>query len=477
MAVPLVAADPIPAKLEKYEQELQAARQGRSLELSDGEIRRALRVEHEAMWPEIVSGDKNLKRSHFIENSNDFEYEEIRPKIRRLIRFKLDEKNAIEKLELCRMAQNGSRSGATTATPYARPIATQLKLTAQKPVIWSPAKAKSCTPAEFMQQLRKFATRTLQYRLDTVEGYANYMALIRDSLTSETLVSVDVQWDAWETKNPAAQPTDALIQAWLELMLTEHTSARQLRAEYKARKQSDSSLSGLNNFIRETKKSLQRLSETGNLPTLFDQKCDFYENMHPKIKESKVKEFGRIDVLESSDSFDSYIEQLQIVAVEELQHISTPPKSVEGEHKGKFSRWNKNKGGKKHSNKDAIAALVATARKAGMAKGDQTKLTAAINAIYSPKGGGKDGKGGKGGKGKGGKGGKGDAEEKGGYKGHKILPPCNICGRRHGTAKCWQDPSRPESEIPSHVKRVTGEALAQLKAANLQELVRRESGK
>ena len=85
----------------------------------------------------------------------------------------------------------------------------------------------------------------------------------------------------------------------------------------------------------------------------------------------------------------------------------------------------------------------------------------------------------KGGKGcKGCKGEKGDGGKKeGGYQGHKILPPCNICGRRHGAAKCWQDPSRPESEIPSHVKRVTGEELAQLKAANLQELVRRESGK
>ena len=257
-------------------------------------------------------------------------------------------------------------------------------------------------------------------------------------------------------------------------MLTEHTSARQLRAEYKAQKQSGPSLSELNNFIRETKKSLQRLSETGNLPTLFDQKCDFYENLHPKIKESNVKEFGRIEVLESKDSFDSFIEQLQIVAVEELQHISTPPKTAEGEYKGKFSRWNKQKGGKKHSNKDAIAALVATAKKAGMAKGDQTKLTAAVNAIYSQKGGCKDGRGGKGDKG-----GKGDGKKdrNGGYLGDKPLPPCNICGRRHGKATCWQDPSRPESEIPSHVKRVTGEALAQLKAANLQELVNREKGK
>ena len=388
MVAPLLAVDPIPAKLEKAEQELEAARQGRSLELSDGEVRNALRGEHISLWPRFVSGDKNLKRSHFIEDSADFDFESIRPKIRRLVKFKVEEEKAIEIIELCKMVQDGSRSVAKT-TPYtARPIATQLKLTAQKPVIWSPAKAKTCTPAEFMQQLRKFATRTLQYSLVTTEGYANYLALIRDSLTSETLVSVDVQWDAWETTNPAAQPTEALIQSWLELMLTEHTSARQLRAEYKARKQSGPSLSELNSFIRETKKSLQRLSETGNTPTLFDQKCDFYDNLHPKVKESKVKEFGRIDVLENKDSFDSFIEQLQIVAVEELQHVSTPPKTAEGEHKGKFSRWNKQKGGKKHSNKDAIAALVATAKKAGMAKGDQSKLTAAINAIYSPKGGG-----------------------------------------------------------------------------------------
>ena len=43
MAAPLLAVDHIPAKLEKAEQELEAARQGRSLELSDGEVRNALR--------------------------------------------------------------------------------------------------------------------------------------------------------------------------------------------------------------------------------------------------------------------------------------------------------------------------------------------------------------------------------------------------------------------------------------------------
>lgn len=142
MAAPLVAVDPIPAKLERAEQELEAARQGRSLELSDGEIRRALKVEHEAVWPRIVSGDKNLKRSLFIEDDSNFDFESIRSKIRRLVKFKLNEVNALEKIELCKMLQDGSRNVVKSATPYTRPIATQLKLTAQKPVIWSPAKAK-----------------------------------------------------------------------------------------------------------------------------------------------------------------------------------------------------------------------------------------------------------------------------------------------------------------------------------------------
>ena len=80
------------------------------------------------------------------------------------------------------------------------------------------------------------------------------------------------------------------------------------------------------------------------------------------------------------------------------------------------------------------------------------------------------------GKGKGGKGGKGGGKGKGG-KAWEPWPkqdrePCIICGSPWHGKVCWHDPKVALADLPNHVKRLHGEELAQLKAANLAKIVK-----
>ena len=174
--------------------------------------------------------------------------------MRRLFKIRTELGRQEEMLAAWKAALKGqSVPPAPASSGRPNPLAS-LKLSAQKPPVWSAAKAKERTPAEFIKAMRKFASRTLQLDLTVAKEYDSYIALIRDGLSVETVTAIDVHWDTWETKNPGLKPNESLVQQWLELLLTEHTSPRHLRHEYKSKKQTDPSLTGLNLYITDVKK-------------------------------------------------------------------------------------------------------------------------------------------------------------------------------------------------------------------------------
>ena len=358
------------------------------------------------------------------------------------------------------------------------------KLYAQKPKEWTVGRAKDCTPAEYIAEVTRFATRTMRYDLATEEGQAQLVSLLRDCLAASVLTAIDVNWDRWDAEQKTAgsaekRPTPLKIQEWMEQLLSSHKTVRDLKAEHGLIKMEGSDIAALTKYTIKYQGSLNRLENAGRSPTVYDQKNDYFNGLHSAVKVTDVKKFARTALLEDDDQeFGEYVLALQEVATEELASaVHTPPK---------IDRW---RGGKKRKNdsKNESWSEVAKALTAGgqFKKGRAEKLAKAAVNFAGAKGGGKGGKGGKGNGGKGGKGGKGGG--KGGKGGKdswerrdtpkwepRDREPCSICGSPWHGKTCWHNPKIPLENLPSHVKRLAGEELAQYKASNLAKMVKKD---
>jgi hypothetical protein len=430
----------------------------------------------EREWLDVLIGQQKPKTVYFETEDADNENTKEGIKSVRAIYKEIERINA--RVETLQVLVQSETVKSDTNSIMIRP-----KIQTTKPTKWAVNKAKEVTPAEHVRQLKRYVQRTLSVDPESKNGAQALVRCLRDSLTEPTQAAIDPSWDAWEIENsekdtPATNPSADEIQKWMEALLSSHITARDLTADHKTIRMEGSSMTALTKYTIAYQQSLIRLHEAKREKNIFDQKNEFFENLHGAVKKTDVKKFSRSKFLDDdSISFKQYVELLSDEAALELQDIEDPKKrglyfrsSQRSTSNGKGGNAQKRQSS---STTESVNAVKAALVKGGMPARKAAKIASTASVSYS--GNGKTTENKKGGKGNG-KGGKGNSSGKGGkgrYDKNTKFVPCDVCGSRHPEkTECWHDPNRRQP-LPDNVTKLKGTELAQLKARNLARFINR----
>ena len=163
MASPDPAALTPEAKLQEMKALLKKRERRYVIQLADGLLFAHLADDSKNQWKSIVAATKKPIVEYFNVPIDEVERTTLLDKIGAVRRIQ-------EQISWARAATEVAEQFRTTTTskPYtASTLRSNIKLQAQKPKAkeWSVARAKECTPAEFVSEVTRFATRTLQYDL------------------------------------------------------------------------------------------------------------------------------------------------------------------------------------------------------------------------------------------------------------------------------------------------------------------------
>ena len=330
----------------------------------------------------------------------------------------------------------------------------KVKVTAMDIPEWDPSKSLRKTAAEFVEEGRMAAQRSIGADLRKTQDRRTCITMLERALPAATRTKLQASWRAWEQEGGAKRkrgeevPTLEMITVWLDHLCTKKLTKAELINEHQNLYQFTPTIKSYEAYVGLFKASLMRMTINNVKLDAVRTKAGFFCKMHSDFQtEVTLREYQEDKyTTDSTVTTDDFIDQ---ISDKVARAFPDSPKRDEANKRRKTGKG----GGKGEARARTYVAY------------NQSHL-----ANSKKKGGSKGGGGRVKGGGKGQKGGKGNALQS--EKKPETKDLCSFCGKYHGKNQerflgCWQDPSTKKVQIPDYVTVYTGSELAKHKAANI----------